>query len=156
MHGFRPLSVFEHACNQTNYAVFQGAAPAVFSMKDAFEFMNTIEADTVYLDPPYYGATTYQSKYQALEDWFGEKSDPRCEAFNSNNLFEELVKASKRFHTIIISYGGSVTKKETLETTRKYRKDAKLIPLRHVYSCGVRPKKAGPVGNEILIACTGE
>jgi hypothetical protein len=151
----RPIQSFHHACQLVNLGAFQGTAPAEFTGQDVFEFLDHVEADTAYLDPPYYGTATYDDQYAPLEEWLGG-IDVRTEAFSKKDLFEELIGTAKRFPTLIITYGGSTTAKEALDIARKHRKDARLIPVRHRHSRGTMPGKGARFGNEILIHCPGD
>ena len=103
---------------QVNRGVFGGAGPCRAYQLDVLDFLGRIEADAIYMDPPYAGTSSYEGALNALDEILAGKSiDPQKSAFSGPRWLDALTQmfeAAKHIPTWILSFGNAATDLETL------------------------------------------
>lgn len=140
---------------KVNSSVFTNGCINKFYKLDVFKFIETIRADTIYLDPPYYGATSYEEYYGVLNSCLlGKVIKSTKSKFNKDQNFDflaKLIQSCAKFERVILSYGcEKTTPEEVLAMVKDFRPQAELYKIPHQYSVGVKDGKV-PVKTEILI-----
>jgi adenine-specific DNA methylase len=141
--------LLEKCSKGVNDSIFYNGKKNKFYNKDVFDFIQEAEGDTVYYDPPYYGAEPYEFYYDVLnsilmqDDLVKEKSN-----FNKDDWqihFDQLLDISQKIPRWIISFGcEKITPTEFADIVKKHRPNARLIEIPYVYSVGARPKEDKP------------
>jgi len=124
-----------------NNSIFDNGRKNKSHNEDIFKIISKINADLIYLDPPYTGTmNNYFGFYGLLDDYINSnKGKPFENNFidkkSALKLFETLFEKSKKFKYWIISYNNSSypTKNELLLLIRKFSKDVKIIEKNHNY-----------------------
>lgn len=124
-----------------NDSIFFNGKVNKFYNKDVFDFMQEVDGDTVYFDPPYYGAEPYEYYYDRLnsillqEDLIAEKSNFNKDDWKTH--FDQLLDLSQKIPRWIISFGcEQVTPAMFLEIVQKHRPGAELFEIPYIYSVG--------------------
>jgi len=132
---------FRSNLEKYNNAVFDNGKTNKAFNKDIFEIAKDIKADLIYLDPPYAGTMNgYYGFYNFLDNYIEGRTIPPF----SNNfinkeesvaLFDELLSGLSNFKYIMLSYNSSSYpgKSMLLEMLNKYRKNVKVLEMKHDY-----------------------
>ena len=115
-----------------------------------FKLIPKINADVVYLDPPYTGTMNdYFGFYGLLDNYINsKKGNPFENNFIDKNssleLFEKLFSKLTKFKYWLLSYNNSSypTKKGLLNLIRKFSKDVKIIQRNHNYQLTGKERKS--------------
>jgi len=96
-----------------NASVFDNGKVNRFIDADVFDFLKTpVEADTLYLDPPYYGSQDYEKYYQVVNEVLtgGEWKGLPVSDFNVKSRYfesiERIIEETLHVPRVILSYGG--------------------------------------------------
>ncbi|MEX0932892.1 MAG: DNA adenine methylase [Candidatus Pacearchaeota archaeon] len=132
-----------------NKAVFDNNKKNKAYNKDIFELIPKINADLIYLDPPYTGTmNNYFGFYGLIDEYIKqEKLKPFKNNFIEKNksieLFDNLFSRLGKFKYWILSYNNSSypTKEQLLSLLKKYSDDVKVIERKHNYQVTGKLKK---------------
>lgn len=149
------------AAQEINDSVFSNGTQSHFSSADVFDFLAAEPAaDTIYLDPPYYGSQNYEAYYAIVNKILtqGAWQSPDTSKFNSKetyfNTIREIIQACENTPRMLFSYGGyaGIAEKDRLmDTIREMRGTAvQLIEIPYSYSIH-RTSGNGSNAPEILI-----
>lgn len=124
-----------------NNAVFDNKKQNLSLNEDVFCLLNIVEADIIYLDPPYTGTMNNYFDFYGLFDEYitSEKQNPFENNFmdkkTSYQLFDKLFSNLQNFKYWILSYNNSSlpNKEQLLDLLNKYTKDVQLIERKHDY-----------------------
>ncbi|TAG55865.1 MAG: DNA adenine methylase [Cytophagales bacterium] len=124
-----------------NNAVFDNKKLNLSLNEDIFLLLNRVEADIIYLDPPYAGTMNNYFDFYGLFDAFitSEKQNPFENNFMDKKsiyqLFDKLISNLQNFKYWILSYNNSSipNKEQLLELFQKYAFDIQLIEKKHDY-----------------------
>jgi len=117
---------------------------------DIFKLISKVDADVIYLDPPYTGTMNNYFGFYGLVDNYinSEMGKPFENNFinkdTSIKLFEKLFSSLKKYKYWILSYNNSSypSKEELLDLIRKFSKDVKVIEKKHNYQLTGKTTKA--------------
>lgn len=103
------LTVLEEKRLKVNRGVFGGTPVSRYQL-DACEFLEQIQADVVYLDPPYAGTTEYSKAYGLLESILtGRPAQRRPSRFSSDlEALDSLLEAAQHIPCWILAFGNKV------------------------------------------------
>lgn len=145
----RPESLLRTAA-RVNSAVLPGLGAV--TRLDAFEFLRGVNADFVYLDPPYAGTQSYERAFELIDDYLGV-GDVGSSAFSSRRPpLDELIDSCGTIPWIILSLNNTVFDEQELSAcVGRHRKVERVIslPFRHYASVATAAKNAA--NREILI-----
>lgn len=124
-----------------NSAIFDNKKDCKSFNEDIFNLVETIDADLIYLDPPYTGTmNNYFGFYGAIDEMIqGRKLPPFCNNFvNKNNaifLFDKLFSKLKKYKYWLLSYNNSScpTKEQLLKLISQYCTKVRVLEQEHVY-----------------------
>lgn len=127
---------------------------------DIFNIINNIDADLIYLDPPYTGTMNdYFGFYGIIDEYIDRDSK---EEFNNNfrnksetiELFNKLFKNIKNYKYALLSYNNNAypDKDTMIELILKHNKDVKVIEKNHNYQ--ITGKDMKNKNKEILFLIT--
>lgn len=126
---------------EVNGGVFPGEGEA--HQRDAIAFLESVEGDVVYLDPPYPGTTSYEREYAVLDDLLEGGTRPVSGFSRSPRLLPELFDACRHIPVWLISLNNAALElEELLDLVRRHRPNVRPIevPYRHLGSIATREK----------------
>jgi site-specific DNA-adenine methylase len=134
------LHVLKTIADQINYGVLDNGLENRVFQKDVIDFLKGVEGDTVYLDPPYYGSTSYENKYHVLDCMLARKLLPvEKSRFNETSVLKhtlELFEAASHIPRWIISIGQkTITRMAYMDIVRQFKSQVEDIPITHKYHC---------------------
>ena len=135
--------------NDYNEAVFDNRKDNLAFNQDIFDLTHKIDADLIYLDPPYTGTmNNYFGFYGLIDEYLKQK---RLKPFKNNfidkkaslELFDKLFSKLGKYKYWILSYNNSSypTKEQLLALLNKYSKNIKVIEKKHNYQVTGKTKK---------------
>ena len=132
-----PFRILEAEARKVNEGIFSnGYENKVFRM-DVFDFVDEVEGDILYLDPPYAGTLAYETEYKVLDRILGDKVRPKSLFSNDNGMemLDKVLAKCQKFPLWVISFGNAGGKNDLnrlVEMVSKYRKcQAKEFSYRH-------------------------
>ncbi len=149
-------SHFLENVDEYNRAVFSNNQENVAYNDDIFNLLGKVEADIIYLDPPYTGTmNNYFGFYGLLDEFILSKKIP---PFNNNfidkkvsvALFDRLFSNLKTYKYWVLSYNNSSfpNKDVLLYLLGKYSDDVQVIEKSHIYK--ITGKENKEVNKEYL------
>lgn len=133
-----------------NSAIFDNKRDNQVYNDDIFNLLDKVEADVIYLDPPYTGTMNNYYGFYGLVDEFIEQK--KSMPFNNNfidkktvlKLFDRLFSNLSNFKYWILSYNNSAypSKEELIEIISRYSDDIKVIEKPHNYQITGKEKKS--------------
>lgn len=149
-----PASLLKTAAD-INAAILPGKGSV--TKLDAFDFLPGIDADIVYLDPPYAGTQSYEKVFALLDDFIG--AEPLAVSpFSARKApLDDLLDACNHIPTVVLSLNNAVLDEEALTTlVARHRKVARVlsIPYRHYAAVATARKNAD--NREFMILATKE
>lgn len=132
---------FLHELNSYNDAVFDNNRECKAYNDDIFNLVDKVDADLIYLDPPYTGTmNNYFGFYGAIDEMLNGKKLP---AFDNNfvdkktaiDLFDKLFHKLKKYKYWMLSYNNSSypTKEQLIKLLSKYTDNIKVLEHEHIY-----------------------
>jgi adenine-specific DNA methylase len=113
-----PKAVAEKLRRQVNTGVFSNSQKNEIQRLDVFEFLDQVDGDILYLDPPYAGTSAYETSLRALDSILeGRMVSQEASAFSKAGAIEaleRLFEASQKFPLWIVSYGNAAMALEEL------------------------------------------
>jgi hypothetical protein len=156
-----PRRVAEILRKRINQGVFSNGQKNEANQKDVFEFLDGVEGDILYLDPPYAGTSSYESALKALDSMLeGRLIDTETSVFSRRGAIESLEKlfaASVRFPLWVISYGNAEIGLDTLTAlVSKFKTDVKAEEFRYTHLTGLSSQEHRERNREFLIVAKGK
>ncbi len=135
--------------NEYNKAIFDNKKDNKAFNSDIFQLIPKINADLIYLDPPYTGTmNNYFGFYGLIDEYLKQKKlKPFENDFIDKNialdLFDNLFSKLGKYKYWFLSYNNSSypTKEQLLSLLKKYSKDVKVIERKHNYQVTGKTKK---------------
>jgi adenine-specific DNA-methyltransferase len=135
--------------NDYNNAIFDNKKENIALNDDIFNLLEKIEADIIYLDPPYTGTmNNYFDFYGLMDEYILSK---KIQPFENNFIdkktvverFDTLFSKLSNFKYWFLSYNNaSIPSKEQLELLlSKYATDIQIIEKKHIYKITGKEKK---------------
>lgn len=135
-------SVLEVAA-RINAGVIPGLGHALRG--DALELLPSLEADVVYLDPPYGGTRHYERTLVLLDELFGDDELAQSAFSTSEPPLDELLDACRHIELVALSLGNARLERDQLEAlVQRHRQRIRIIeiPRRHLASIASASKNA--------------
>ena len=131
-----------------NNAIFESKKCKAYN-EDIFDVIKKVDADLIYIDPPYTGTMNdYFRFYGVLDEMIKQEN---ISPFENNfmdkkealNLFEALFSQLEKYKYWMLSYNNSSypTKEQLLEIFEKYNRDVKIFEHKHDYKITGKEKK---------------
>lgn len=123
-----------------NAGVFDGGRPCEMHQLDVLDFLDKVEGDTLYADPPYFGSNAYEKVYKVLDQILaGKMIEPEISRFNQRDAEAALVALldrARNFPLWLLSFGGGkLDAARCREIVAKFR-PAEIVPVRCRYHFG--------------------
>lgn len=156
-----PLIRMRRVQRHINTSVFVGQA-RIFQ-EDAMTWMPEHPADIVYLDPPYFGSTSYEANYYLLECILEGKRLPRYHhsPFNRRETawmsLVQMFEAADHIPTWVFSFADNpdgFSQKQLCNLIEDYGRQLKVVPLHHRWSIATEIDHYEAGAKELLIIAT--
>jgi adenine-specific DNA-methyltransferase len=133
-----------------NNAIFDNGKKNKAYNLDIFKLISKVNADLIYLDPPYTGTMNNYFGFYGLVDNYinSEIGKPFENNFINKNdslkLFYRLFSSLKKYKYWVLSYNNSSypSKEDLLNLIKKFSKDVKVIERKHNYQLSGKTEKS--------------
>jgi len=158
-----PTVRMRHIKNCINGGIFMGQA-RIFQ-EDALTWMPEQQADVVYLDPPYFGSSSYEANYWALDCILAGRLLPKSLAspFNRREtaLFSliQMFEAAQHIPTWVFSFAdnpGGFSTSQLIQLIEDFDRQASVVALDHRWSVATTEDHYIQGAKELLMVCTEE
>jgi adenine-specific DNA methylase len=151
-----PKSVAEKLRSDINAGVFSNGHCNEIHQMDVFDFLEQVDGDVLYLDPPYAGTSPYETSLRALDCILdGKMVRQEASVFSKAGALEALERlfdASQKFPLWIVSYGNAAIGLDTLvELVGKFKKDVTAEEIPYVHLTGLSSSEKRNSNREFLI-----
>ena len=151
-----PKAVAEKLRRVVNAGVFSNGRVNEIHQLDVFEFLEQVEGDVLYLDPPYAGTSAYETSLRALDCILeGRMIREEASVFSRSGALEALERlfdASQRFPLWIVSYGNAAIGLEPLvDLVGKFKKDVTAEEIPYIHLTGLSGDEKREANREFLI-----
>jgi D12 class N6 adenine-specific DNA methyltransferase len=138
-------------------AINAGVLPgeATISQIDVFQFLTAVEADVVYLDPPYPKTQSYESAFALLDDYLGAQPLTPSPFSSGSPPLDELIDGCRHIDTLLLSINNALLDEDAVRAlVIRHRPVERLlsIPYRHYGSVATAAKNA--TNREFLVLAT--
>jgi len=141
---YHNLSFKEHFLdnlNEYNNAIFDNGKENKSYNSDILKIISKVDADLIYLDPPYTGTmNNYFGFYGIIDNYIDSKKNKSFEndfmdKKKSLELFDKLFSQLKKYRYWVLSYNNSSypDKEELLSLIKKFAKDVRVVERNHNY-----------------------
>lgn len=146
-------SGIREAVSAVNAAIVPGAA--VVTELDVFEWLPTINADIVYLDPPYAGTMAYERTFALVDEFIGASPQPTSSFSRTSPPLDELFDACRHVPIVVLSMGNAVLNEEALRATvARHRRVRRFLSLPYRHLSAVATKRKNEANREFLVLAT--
>ncbi|MFC1514476.1 DNA adenine methylase [Candidatus Omnitrophota bacterium] len=120
------LTILRILKDMINKGIFSNGEENEVFKEDAFDFIDKVAGDVLYLDPPYVNTLSYEQEYEVL-DKILDDTQPKSEFSTEEGLMglDLFLERAERFPLWVISYGsagGRTQLNEVKQIVAKYRK----------------------------------
>ncbi|HEX5130911.1 MAG TPA: DNA adenine methylase [Candidatus Krumholzibacteria bacterium] len=155
-----PAAVAETLRRQVNRGVFSNGQRNEVHRTDVFEFLEGVEGDILYLDPPYAGTSAYETALRPLDAMLeGQLIRPEPSRFGRTDgadMLEQLLERAARFPVWAISYGNAETDLDGLvRRVERFRPVIAAEALRYTHLTGLSGDEHRERNRELLVVARG-
>jgi 16S rRNA G966 N2-methylase RsmD len=152
-----PRRVAEALRRQVNLGVFSNGQLNEVHRQDVFQFLESVEGDILYLDPPYAGTSAYETALRPLDSILeGKMVQPRPSAFSGRDglkALERLLEAGQQFPLWVLSYGNAEANLDDLvELVSRFRPVSAAEEFRYAHLTGLSAEEHREKDREFLVA----
>ncbi len=156
-----PKTVAETLRKQINRGVFSNGQVNEAYQLDVFKFLEQVEGDILYLDPPYSGTSPYETSLRTLDSIIeGRIVRPEPSVFSKAGALEaleQLLEASRRFPIWVLSYGNAEVDLETVvKLVDKFKPVRAAEAFRYTHLTGLSSEEHRERNRELLIIAEGK
>lgn len=155
-----PIGTLREIKDKINYAVCDNGQENKAFCSDIFNFIENIQADVIYFDPPYADTVSYEESYNILDNILkGKKEKPAVSVFTKADamvFLDKLFSKSTHIKDWVISMGQpdankGIKPEELLKLVRKYKPTASYRVVDHTWAVGNSDKKGRKDAVEYII-----
>ncbi|MFH1314033.1 MAG: DNA adenine methylase [Candidatus Eisenbacteria bacterium] len=151
-----PRAVAETLRKQINAGIFSNGRQNEVHQLDVFKFLDQMDGDILYLDPPYAGTSAYETSLRALDCILsGKMVRDDASAFSKAGaieVLERLFDASQKFPLWIVSYGNAAIGLETLvELVGRFKEVVHAEEIAYAHLTGLSSEEKRGSNREFLI-----
>ncbi len=157
-----PFPLLCDIAEDINYAIVNTGKQCEANRKDVFEFLQNVEGDTVYFDPPYSGSVSYESTYEVLDSVLtGRQLKLPTSVFNRKDVeyfFHQMYERAEHIPLWLTSMGKnpdangtSFDGDELLKIVKEYRPNSELVTFSHRWAINTMAGKDQKENIEYLI-----
>jgi len=135
----------------------QGVIPgnARFLQEDVFAFLPTVEADAIYLDPPYPATQSYERAFGLIEEFLGGEPAPPSPFSSRRPPLDELLDACSHIPVLVMSLGNALLDEgQVRELVTRHRRVIRVISLPYRHYRSVASKEKNLQNREFLVLAT--
>lgn len=156
-----PAVRMRHIKNCINGGIFMGQAQ-VFQ-EDALAWMPEQKADLVYLDPPYFGSSTYEANYWILDcilegHWLPKlPASPFNQRETALHSLIQMFEAADHIPVWIFSFADNpdgFTTRQLTQLIGDFDRAVKMVPIEHRWSVATTEDHYEQGAKELLMICT--
>lgn len=152
-----PRTVARKLMRMVNAGIFTNGLVNEISQADVFDFLEGVEGEVIYLDPPYAGTPAYEQSLRVLDSILaGEISKTGKSVFSTaaaRESLERLFEACEKFPLWVLSYGNQgIDLEDLLGIVRKFRRDIRVETIKHAHLTGLASKEHREKNREYVIA----
>jgi len=151
-----PMRVAEPIRRAINQGVFSNGHVNRCEQRDVFEFLQGVQGDVVYMDPPYANTQSYERASKPLDDLLrGESVPVEPSVFTTERpekILPRLLEAAHDIPLLILSYGNAlVGLNELLEIVRRFRPKVTGREYKHAHCTGLASPESRERNREFVI-----
>jgi hypothetical protein len=127
-----------------NAGVFPGEARVC--QQDVFRFLPGVQADVLYLDPPFGGTQSYERAFRLLDEFIGDDHEEVSSFSGRRPPIDELLDACRHIPVLILSLGNALSDEEGVRAlVSRHRRVLRVlsVPYRHYGAVASSSKSAG-------------
>ena len=132
-----------------NNAVFDNGRNNAALNEDVFDVIDHVDADAIYLDPPYIGTmNNYYGFYGLLDEYIaGHRTSPFRHSFTDRksamSVFEELFSRLGKYRYWLLSYNNTAIpiKEQMVSLIRKFARSVRILEKPHPYKVTGKEQK---------------
>jgi adenine-specific DNA methylase len=151
-----PKAVAEKLRKQVNRGVFSNGQRNEVHQQDVFEFLDRVEGDVLYLDPPYAGTSAYETSLRVLDSILEgrllKKEASEFSKASAIEVLERLFEASQKFPLWVVSYGNATIGLDTLvEMIGRFKSEVSAEEIQYIHLTGLSSREKREANREFLI-----
>ncbi len=157
-----PFTILLEIAQDINRAIVNTGKECQANNLDVFEFLEKVEGNTVYLDPPYSGSSSYENTYAVLDSILeGREIKLPTSVFNRKDaelFFHKMYEASEHIPVWLTSMGKNEDSvgttfdgDELLKVVKEHRPNSKLVTFKHRWAINTMAGKNQKDNIEYLI-----
>lgn len=157
-----PFTILLEISQDINRAIVNTGKECIASNLDVFKFLEKVEGDTIYFDPPYSGSSTYEETYKVLDSILeGKELKLPTSVFNRKDaemFFNKMYEASEHIPVWLTSMGKNEDSvgttfdgDELLKVVKEHRPNSKLVTFKHRWAINTMAGKDQKDNIEYLI-----
>lgn len=155
IHG-HPKALIEKIRRQVSLGVFSNGKQNEAHRMDAFEFVQKVEGEVLYLDPPYPGTSAYETALRPLDEILaGRPIEPEPSRFSRRDGLQtlgELLDLARHFPLWALSYGNAeASLDDVVRLVEKFRPVQHAEAFRYVHCTGLASDEHRERNRELLI-----
>jgi len=138
---------------EVNLGVFAGQGEA--HQGDALKFLQRIEGDAVYLDPPYPGTTAYEREYAVLDRLLEGTTYAPSPFSGSIPPLEHLFHACRHVPIWVVSFGNAgMSLEDLLEHIKCHRTVRRVVELPYAHLRSIASEAKSERNREFVVLAT--
>jgi len=151
-----PKAVAEKMRQDINAGVFSNGQQNEVHQLDVFDFLNRVDGDILYLDPPYAGTSPYETSLRVLDCTLeGQLVKEEASVFSRTgalDALEGLFAASEKFPLWVVSYGNAAIGLDKLVgMIGRFKTVVHAEDIPYVHLTGLSGKERSATNREFLI-----
>lgn len=157
-----PFTILLEISKDINRAIVNTGKECRASNLDVFEFLEQVEGNSVYFDPPYSGSSSYENTYAVLDSILeGREIKLPTSVFNrkdAEKFFHKMYEASEHIPVWLTSMGKNEDSAgttfdgdELLKVVKEHRPNSKLVTFKHRWAINTMAGKDQKDNIEYLI-----
>ena len=120
-----PLEILKREMRSVNVGILSNGYKNEIHKGDVIDFIDKVNGDVLYLDPPYAGTLAYEAEYAVLDTILGDsRSVSRFSSDDGMGLLDAVLAKAEKFPLWVISFGNAGGKNDLnklVEMVEKYR-----------------------------------
>jgi len=120
-----PLEILKREMLSINTSIISNGQKNEVHKSDVFDFIDKVDGNILYLDPPYAGTLAYEAEYAVLDTILGDsKTVSKFSSDDGADMLDALLAKAEKFPLWVISFGNAGGKNDLnklVEMVRKYR-----------------------------------
>ncbi len=151
-----PIRLAEAIADQINGGVFSNGLEHEVHQLDATEFLQQVEGDVVYLDPPYAATQSYERSLRPLDELLAgrklEVEESRFSKQSPEKALPPLLEAAAHVPTLVLSFGNkAIDLGGLMDLVRRHRPKVQGRAIRYKHMAALAGEKSRAGNEELLV-----